>query len=110
MQDKLTINLGLENNNHTSDVCVAMFNGSFGANNLLSSEVCESTYLGNVEKTLILRYENIDLWSFELCEQIRQLAVKTTQDCIALKYNGVGVVINRQQPDTVIFDEQYFVN
>jgi len=105
--DRLVLNLGLENNPLDVQGCLDLLS-EFGT--IENSRVEIGEWEGKPERTLVVAISNVDLWSWELVADVRKLATKTTQDCIAFKYNGVGAVVNQVAPDTVIFDENYFIN
>ncbi len=105
--DRLVLNLGLENNPFDAEQCLKLVS-EFGTVENHFIDVGE--WEGKPERTLVVAISNVDLWSWELVADVRKLAVKTKQQAIALKYNGAGAVVNQTAPDTIIFDEQYFIN
>ena len=105
---QLILNIGLGDNPLSVAEIIKLANSEFGLR--IMDKVCVSQWEGVPEEVLVIHYSNVDLWSFELTDSLRRIAVATSQVCVAAKYHDVGVVISQTAPDTIIFNDDYFVN
>ncbi len=102
----LVFNLGLENNPWDAKECLFLLE-SFGS--LVQWDVVTSEYEGKPERTLVAelscQWYPID----DVIAAIRTLAIKTTQECIAVRIDGMGAVIGSLEEYDMGFNSDYFV-
>ena len=107
----ITFNLGLENNPYNANQCVELLDG-FGE--LIDCGVVMGEYEGKPERTLVAVFDSVFFPEEDLVSEVRCLARKTTQDCIAFTVdyyqdgNVRGYVLGKMKEDDIKFDSQYF--
>ena len=106
IKSTIVFNLGLENNPFNADENRHLLK-TFGE--LVSSEIVISEYQGESERTLVAEISAPWFPIEQLIAGIRTLAIKTTQECIAVRIDGVGYVIGSWEKYDMDFNADYFV-
>ena len=99
------LNIGLNNNPYGAEEVINKLNGVMGDIPITFS-VEMGEYEGNEEPTVVAVYE-----SYASIEDLERLCEEMTQECIAIKVNGVGSMVFNPgyNGERFEFNDQYFI-
>lgn len=106
----LILNIGLNNNPYAEELRRGEI--KFCSQSPINFKVQNMTYMGEVEPTLIVRFNDLNYRLSHVIDMVERLCLMYTQEAIGIRYRGTGILVYNPTFDGEIysFDNSLFMD